>query len=112
MPRLETTGEYLLLWIDPRAGIATGAVKANRGGWLLRYYDGANHTVAWNLSLPEIAGPTLLAEWATQVLCQPVTATLRSQPRRWVPYRFRDCGEGTSYSIAPAASRKDGHAPR
>jgi hypothetical protein len=102
---MTTAGEHLLLWIDPRDGIASEGVKANGGAWLLRYYDGAIHDGPCNLDLPENAGSAELVQWVSGQLGYPVSLAKNSSPRRWLPYRLRQCGEGTAYAvIATAAS--------
>jgi hypothetical protein len=98
------TGEYLVLWIDPRDGIARAAIKRNRGGWLLRYYDGTIHDGPCNLDLPENADPAALAQWVSGQLGDPAILAKSSSQRRWIPYRFRECGEGTAYDITAAST--------
>lgn len=96
-----TTGasRHLLLWVDPRAGIATEAIQRNGGGWLLRCCDGAIHDGPCNLDLPEGTDPGALAQWASGQLGYPVTVTRTRSPRRWLPYQLRDCGETTVYDV-------------
>jgi hypothetical protein len=106
MTQATEAGEYLLHWVDPRAGIATDAIKRNGGAWMLRYYN-ATRTPPLsdgpcNYDLTEYADAVTLAPWVASQLGYPVTLTLTGKPRRWVPYRFRDCGEGTHYDVTPA----------
>lgn len=107
--RVSETGEYLLLWVRPRDGIATDAIRGNGGAWMLRYWDGRIHDRSCNFDLTERTGPALLARWACGQLGYPVTLTRTDRPRWWVPPRFRDCGETTVYGITPAtgAGRPD-----
>jgi hypothetical protein len=94
--------EYLLLWVDPRDGIATDDIKSAGGGWVFRRWDGEIHDGPWNTSLRQDAGLDALTRWASDHLGRPVTAHLASRPRRLVPYRFRGCGDTTIYHVEPA----------
>jgi hypothetical protein len=67
------TSEHLLLWVHPRDGIATSAIKDSGGAWILRYWDGAIHDGPCNSGLRENADPAALARWASAQLGRQVS---------------------------------------
>lgn len=96
------TGEHLLLWVDPRAGIAGAAIRDNGGAWLLRFYDGAVHDGPGVLDLTEETDPDVLAQWVAGQLGYPVILTRMSGPRWWLPYGLGERGETAAYRVTPA----------